>query len=125
MGRQILSNLEKKERERRKDWRRSSVDTLSPRSHWCSSFWRSSANTSARRFIVAATKLSASSTALRGSSTKATCTLSHRARMLVAHSEDNRGPCSSCICAGAAAAPAAVPGLGTDEADGAANEPSP
>ena len=35
------------------------------------------------------------------------------------------GPCSSCIFAGAAAAPAAVPGLGTGEADGAAKEPSP
>ena len=50
--------------------RKSSVETLSPRSHCCSSPDRSSANTSASRFMADATRPSACSTAFLGSSTK-------------------------------------------------------
>jgi len=76
---------------RRSARRRSSVETLSPRSHWPSSFALSTANISARRFIATATRVSARSTARRGSSTKPTWMASHQARKSFASSGEKRG----------------------------------
>src|SRR5262249_37162568 len=77
---QMESKRPKNERYRCSATLKSSVDTLSPLSQSPSSFERSWANTSASRLITAATRLSASWTALRGSSTKPIWMLSHLER---------------------------------------------
>src|ERR1700687_4963125 len=86
-----FSNLSKKERYRCRAMRRSSVETLSPRSHCFSKPDRSLAKPSASRCITAATSLSASSTVRRGSSTKPVCTLLHCDRKSPISDSENKG----------------------------------
>src|ERR1039457_6903758 len=71
--------------------RRSSVDTLSPRSHCFSKPERSLAKPSASRCITAATSLSASLTVPRGSSTKQVCILIHCDRNSPISDSENKG----------------------------------
>src|ERR1017187_10542247 len=86
-----FSNLPKKERQRCRATRRSSVDTLSPRSHCFSKPDRSLAKPSASRCITAATSLSAPSTVRRGSSTKPVCRLLHCDRKSSISDSENKG----------------------------------
>src|ERR1017187_4837000 len=71
--------------------RRSSVETLSPRSHCFSRPERSLLKPSASRCITAATSLSASLTVPRGSSTKQVCILIHCDRNSPISDSENRG----------------------------------
>src|ERR1035438_7073799 len=71
--------------------RRSSVDTMSPRSHCFSSPERSLAKPSASRCITAATSLSASLTVPRGSSTKPVCIVPHCDRNSPISDSENQG----------------------------------
>ena len=88
MGRRRLKN----DRYRLSTCRSSSVETSPPVSHCFSRSARAVENSSASRFTMFATKLSACSTASLGSSTKDPCTWSHRDRNPCSSSSPNKGP---------------------------------